>query len=117
MPLAHAVQCAPLVFTVPTSPFRPAAQPLQTVTPAALYCPSAQSLQLIDPTASVLNVPARHVSHCTADSLSANLPPSHCWHVAALAPLYLPDGQASHVVRPGALWCRPAPHASQYVVP
>ena len=33
--------------------------------------------------------------HRSADAFAANLPPSHCWHVAALAPLYFPDGQAS----------------------
>jgi len=46
-----------------------------------------------------------------------NLPPSHCSHAAALAPLYSPGLQLAHAVPPAASWCRPASHASQYVEP
>ena len=102
---------------IAASPTRPAAHELQAATAAALYWPSGQPLQDIDSTKLVLKLPAPQSSHCDEDALSANLPPSHRLQSAALAPLYLPDGQASHDVKPGVPWYWPAPHASQYVVP
>ena len=132
LPVSHAAQCAADSCDCEPLPYRPAEHATQALLPfASWYCPVAQAGHVTEP--ALLHCPSGHDVHAAAPGLLKspaahgaqlsppltpwNLPPSHCWHVAALAPLYLPDGQASHVVRPGAPWCRPAPHASQYVVP
>ena len=100
MPFAHAAQWSLLARAVVASPLRPAAHALQAATPAALYCPSGHSLHAVDSVTLALNCPASHVAHCDADTLAANLPPSHCLQSVALAPLYFPAGQASHDPNP-----------------
>jgi hypothetical protein len=85
---------------IAASPARPAEHELQAATPAALYWPSGQPLQDVDSTKLVLKLPAPQSSHCDEDTLSANLPPSHCSQSAALAPLYLPAGHDSHDPEP-----------------
>ena len=91
----------------------PTAHELHALVPTPLYLPAGQMLQFIDSNDKVLCMPAWHGSHCDDELLWANLPPSHCLHSDALAPAYLPAGQASHAGSPVAFWCLPSLHASQ----
>jgi hypothetical protein len=116
LPAGQLLQCAIDIFSDAGSPYRPAvhgvqlaftgklhepaAHELQAATPAALYCPPGHSLQAVDSITLALICPALHVAHCDADSLAANLPPSHCLQAAALAPLYFPAGHALHEALP-----------------
>ena len=101
LPFAHAAQWPLLARAIATSPIRPAAHELQALTPAALYWPSGHSLHAVGfVTLMALNCPAVHATHCDADALAANLPPSHCLQSAALAPLYVPAGHESHTIIP-----------------
>ena len=100
LPFAQATQWLLLPRAIIALPIRPAAHELQAATPAALYWPSGHSLHAVDSVMFELCLPAAHVAHCDAVALAANLPPSHCLHSAALAPLYFPAGQASHEPNP-----------------
>ena len=113
LPFTQAAQWPLLARAIATSPIRPAAHELQALTPAALYWPSGHSLHAVDSVTLALNCPASHVAHCDADSLAANLPPSHCLQSVALAPLYCPAEHEVHAADPVVFVNLPAMHASQ----
>ena len=104
-PFVHAAQWWLLFRGFAALPMRPTEHSLQALTPAALYWPSGHSLHAVGPVSLALNCPAVHSTHCDADALAANLPPSHCLQSVALAPLYVPAGHTSHDSEPSAGWC------------
>jgi hypothetical protein len=75
-----------------------------------------QFVHRTEPKASSLCFPAAHPLHCDCPVEAANLPPLHCAHSVALAPLNAPAGHSSHDDAPVAFWCLPAVHGSQNVI-
>ena len=101
LPFAQATQWPLLARVIVALPMRPAAHELQALMPTALYWPPGHSLHAVGSVALLaLNCPAVHATHCDADALAANLPPSHCLQSVALAPLYVPAGHESHAMVP-----------------
>jgi hypothetical protein len=110
------LQASQLMLPFPASK-RPLAHGEHCAAAAKLKRPAVQFMHRAAPDASSLCLPASHASHSGCACVVVILPPSHCWHAPAPAPLYLPTLQSAHVVLPGVGWCRPASHASQYVEP
>ena len=81
-PSAHGVhELLPVLFW-----YCPALQAEQAAAdPALLHCPRAHASQAAAP--GLLKFPAAHGAQLSPPAVPRNLPPSHCWHAPALAPL------------------------------
>jgi len=67
--------------------YAPLAQAAHDAAPLALDRPTVQFVHRTEPNACSLCCPAAQASHCDCAAETANLPPSHCLHAPALAPL------------------------------
>jgi hypothetical protein len=117
-PFTQATQWPLLARAIAALPMRPSAHELQVLMPAALYWPPGHSLHAVDSTTLLaLNCPAVHATHCDADALAANLPPSHFLQSVALALLNVPAGHESHTMVPVEPVYLPASQFGQNALP